>query len=444
MGYVTDILAEVDVFGREMVADAFDVVVPALAYTQAALGIMALMFIAYNQIFTGRVPTVDYLKWFVRFILVTVTLATWANFEHIYDALDGIQDHYSAQIITAVNQTREDNGDSAIDSTEEAMDEFIQTIMDEGFDTMKTKIRRIKHIGKAIRNFFLGLGVVIAGAFFAAVCVVITVVAKVGFIAALCLAPLALTCLLFPATAGYFKSWCAFTVGFIIIPILASTLMGIGIAAAENLNPDEDGFRGILAFVLLVVGLTFLTMMLPTMANSLASTSVAAVSGNQAMAAVRDGFGAGTTASLAKQAASTALMTGAAVTAAGRGAMAGGGAGGDAGGAIGGTIGRNVAGPAGFIAGPVLGAAGRIAGTIAGGAAGGSAYASSSVMGSMLQSSNARQSRLDSIAENRMGAAKSAKGASSSSSGGSGSSSSSGGNNLSPEQMNALNSNRKA
>lgn len=423
MGVVTDVVAEIDTFGVGVISSAFNYLTPALSSVTLLAGTIGICLIAYNQFFSGKFPAGEYMKWAFRYTVITTGLATWANFQPIYDALDNLQDQYSAGIINAVNV----NGGGTATTTEEAMDDFIEEIMDTANDLFRTKVRRLRHLGKAIRNLFLGVLVMIVGGFYAGVCIVIVVVAKVGFIAAMCLAPLALTALLLPATAGYFKSWVAFTVGFILIPILSATLMAIGLAVANEIRGSGSGLSDIFQFLLLIIGLTFMTMMLPTMANSLAMTSVAAVGGSQAAGVI-------TGAPKAAQSAGRAMIAGgqaagAAASAAGKGFSDGAWAGSRAGEFVGSAPGLKSFG------GNHLGAA---VGGVAGATLGAASYAMSSITGSMLQSASTRQQRTDGFTQ-KMGAAQPSSKSSSSplvvsgnnSSGGSGS------NSLSPEQMNA-------
>ena len=278
MGLVRDVYDAIDTTGLALVGDVFTNITPFLGPLTATMGILGIVLIAYQQMMGGKTMYKEYVFWALRYGIVVFTFFTWAYFQPIYNALNDVQESFSGAVISAAAGTP--------GSTPDAMDTYIKLIMETANKLFKTKVRRLKHIPKAIKIFFLGILVLIVGGFYAGVCVVITVVAKVGFIAAMCLAPVALTLLLTPATSSYFRSWCNFTIGFVIIPILSATLMAIAIATAGVVNTGSTDFSDVIQFLLLIVGLTFMTMMLPQMASSLANSSVAAVGGAAAAGAI--------------------------------------------------------------------------------------------------------------------------------------------------------------
>jgi type IV secretory pathway VirB6-like protein len=139
----------------------------------------------------------------------------------------------------------------------------------------------------------MGIFVVILGFIFTAISLVIIVFAKIGIAVAMSLAPLAFVLLMMEQTRNYFEGWVKFLVGFFIIQILTSSLMGLMLYAAVRMfgelvekliNWLETG--NILAappfaddsvpFIILAVGsLVFITQ-IPTMASTLAGAAVAA------------------------------------------------------------------------------------------------------------------------------------------------------------------------
>ncbi|MGX5805879.1 type IV secretion system protein [Bradyrhizobium sp. Arg314] len=244
----------------------------------SGVALIALLFTALNHITQFRPVNYSiYLLWGGRYILIYSFATMWVNFHGIYTILVEVPGDYTAIMLRVAAKQIPTNNKNVIDpdritDTYSAMDQFTHAILtiSEGY---LSDIPIFK-VGKALRNIFMGGLILVIGAFFTAACAISVLIAKVGFAVAISLAPLAIIMLMMPQTRQHFESWTRFTMGFVIIPLLTSALMTVVLyVAAQILANDEGGFE----FPIIMIAVTVLLFMLPTMASTLASASVAAV-----------------------------------------------------------------------------------------------------------------------------------------------------------------------
>ncbi|RXT53341.1 hypothetical protein B5V01_00160 [Mesorhizobium erdmanii] len=252
-----------------------------------AMALISLLFIAINHIIQFRTINYSvYLHWALRYILIYSFATMWVNFEGVYSILIDVPNNYAIIMMHAAKIPIK-NVDPAfldpkrISDTSSAMDEFAHAIM--YLSGRYIEDFSIWHVGKSFRNVFIGVFFIIVGGFFTAACAIIVMIAKIGFAVSISLAPLAIIMLMMPQTSQYFESWSRFTAGFVVLPLLTATLMAIVlyVAADVYLASRSNGF----AFIFIIMAATVLLFMIPTMASSLASVSVAAVGAGAVSAA---------------------------------------------------------------------------------------------------------------------------------------------------------------
>jgi type IV secretion system protein VirB6 len=293
MGIITDVIGYTDNTLLQYAQNAFTVIAGPLSTVLATAGVVSVLFVTLNNIFQFTTINIStYVTWVLRFAVIFAFATIWQNFELIYNLFITVPEEYIGILLSAatVNLNGSPNTDlydpGRVTDIYSALDEFgngIFYVSGEMFGAMGGW-----NVGKNIRYALLGIAVAIVGVIFIVAALVIVLVGKVGFAAAVGLAPLAISFLLFPQTRGYFQSWLNFTTGFAVIPLLTGAIMAVVISVAVSTTTGGDDFlRGFLPFVLVAICALVLLFQLPTMASALAQTSVAAVGAGAALAMTR-------------------------------------------------------------------------------------------------------------------------------------------------------------
>ncbi|MER8621257.1 type IV secretion system protein [Mesorhizobium sp. M0816] len=209
----------------------------------------------------------------------------WVNFEGIYSMLIDVPNSYASIMMHAAKMPIKDVDPAFLDperisDTYSAMDEFAHAVLHLSGKYINNV--SIWNVGKSLRNVFIGVLFLIVGGFFTAACAIIVMIAKIGFAVSISLAPLAIIMLMMPQTSQYFESWTRFTIGFVVVPLLTATLMAIVLYIAAEVYGSRGNDFG---FIFILMAATVLLFMIPTMASSLASVSVAAVGAGAVFAA---------------------------------------------------------------------------------------------------------------------------------------------------------------
>lgn len=288
MGMIQDIGTSIDETTVDYLQSVFTAVADPVQTLMASIGVVTLLFISINHIFqVHSIHYSRYLTWGVTYILIVSFATIWSNFSAIYDALVGLTQGYSNLVVEAVARDiqtlRADILDPAKISgagdakTYAAMDEFAHAIVWIAGDFFRDT--SILDLGKTFRNIFSGLLVLIVGGVFIAASAVIVLIAKVGLILALSMAPLGLIMFMWEKTRQYFQGWISLLIGFAVIPLLLGCLMAIVLYFAGHLlatsgasSLQKDKF---FAFVFMMIAALVLLLHIPTMAQTLASASVA-------------------------------------------------------------------------------------------------------------------------------------------------------------------------
>ncbi|MEI9414598.1 type IV secretion system protein [Mesorhizobium sp. Cs1321R2N1] len=284
MGLISTLAATIDGALVDYVQAVFEGVAHPIRKLLNATALIALLFIAVNHIMQFRPVNYSiYLMWGVRYILIYSFATIWVNFHGIYTILVDVPGEYTALMMRAAASPRAVGGGpnpAKLMNTYSAMDGFSRAIMQIGEDRISNT--SVWDIGKSVRNVALGILIMVIGAFFTAASAVCVLISKVGFAVSISLAPLAITMLMMPQTRQHFESWTRFTIGFAIIPLLATALMAVVVGISAHMPRGAGGEFG---FPFIMIAVTVLMFMIPTMASTLASASVAAVGAGAAVAA---------------------------------------------------------------------------------------------------------------------------------------------------------------
>ncbi|TIL22207.1 MAG: type IV secretion system protein [Mesorhizobium sp.] len=245
-----------------------------------AIALVALLVIALNHIIQFQTVNYSiYLQWGLRYILVYSFATMWVNFQGIYTMLIEVPGDYVALMLKGVALTIESRNPRILDPARikdvySAMDEFTHATFQIGLDHLMPNVSIWKP-AKLLREFFFGALFLVVGLFFTAGSAIVVLVGKIGLAVSISLAPLAIIMLMMPQTKQYFESWTRFTVGFAVIPLLTGALMTVVLYVAGEIYAPSTNYN--LEFALIMIAATVLLYMIPTMASTLASASVAAV-----------------------------------------------------------------------------------------------------------------------------------------------------------------------
>lgn len=287
MGLIQTIGTQIDESTVGYLQAVFDGVAGPVQTLMVAIGVTTLLFIALNHIVQAQnIHYSRYLNWAITYILVVSFATVWSNFSAIYDALTGITQGYSNLVVEAVAKDIETlrsdilnpaNISGAGDAkTYAALDEFGHAIVWIAGDFFRDT--SIFDLGKTFRNIFAGLFVLIVGGIFIAAATVMVLIAKVGMILGISLAPLGIMMFMWEKTRHYFQGWVSLLIGFSVIPLLLGCLMAIVLYFAGHIlatsgasSLDKDKFFG---FIFVMIAALVLLFHIPTMAQTIASASV--------------------------------------------------------------------------------------------------------------------------------------------------------------------------
>lgn len=247
-----------------------------------AIALVALLVIALNHIIQFQAVNYSiYLQWGLRYILVYSFATMWVNFQGIYTLLIEVPGDYVALMLKGAALKIEASARNThildparITGIYSAMDEFAHATVQIGLDHLKPNVS-IWKTAKLLREVFFGALFLVLGLFFTAGSAIVVLVGKIGLAVSISLAPLAIIMLMMPQTKQYFESWMRFTVGFAVIPLLTGALMTVVLYVAGEIYSPKTNYD--LEFALIMIAATVLLYMIPTMASTLASASVAAV-----------------------------------------------------------------------------------------------------------------------------------------------------------------------
>ncbi|THK34118.1 conjugal transfer protein [Ensifer sp. MPMI2T] len=285
MGLISKLAQSIDTSLVSYVQTVFVAVADPVRTLLSAMALIALLFMAVNHLIQFRSVNYSmYLQWGLRYILIYSFATIWVNFQGIYTILVEVPGDYAALMLRGVANSIPMHASHLIDparitDTYSAMDEFAHAILHISADYLDN-ISLFK-VGKSIRNVFMGTVILIIGFFFTAASAIIVLIGKVGLAVSISLAPLAIIMLMTPQTKQHFESWTRFTTGFLLIPLLTTALMTVVLHLAAEILATTKGFE----FPMVMIAATVLLYMIPTMASTLASASVAAVGAGATLAA---------------------------------------------------------------------------------------------------------------------------------------------------------------
>ncbi len=242
------------------------------------MGVVGIAFIAVNALVQWvPIRVSDYLKWGVRYVVITAVATSWAQFVPIYNIVTNAPGSLGAELLGIVGAP---NINSAFDAMITTLFDFSDKLSDE------TSYFSISMA--AIVVWIIG-GLMAAGA------IIVISLGKIGLGMAIALAPIFISTLMFKSTSNLFESWVRFTLGFALIPLVMAGVVGAIVGIGQGLIGDATtaaDLEDAAGFLIVGVGAIFMTLMVPTLVNGLSGTITATANG-VGMAMAGAGIGAG-------------------------------------------------------------------------------------------------------------------------------------------------------
>ena len=263
--FVADTLADIDFAIAGYAEGVFGAFGSAVAGALQAMGLVGLALVAANSVMqVVPIRLSEFLKWGVRYVIITAVATTWAQFEPIYNILTNTPSALGAALISGIGAP---DMNTALDEMITEFFTFSEVLADEsGFFSIS----------------LTSVLVWVLGGLMAVAAIIVSSIAKVGLVMAVSLAPMFIPASLFRATANLFESWVRFTLGFALIPIVLAGVMGAFIMIGGRYIGTTSGaveLQEAAGFLIVGAASIFLMIQVPTMVNSLAGTVVATANG---------------------------------------------------------------------------------------------------------------------------------------------------------------------
>jgi type IV secretion system protein VirB6 len=197
--------------------------------------------------------------WAVKFILVTAAASSWAFFQPIYDAINGLADGIAGLLLGGIDMA------SGLDNMANRLWENYDTLMSQA----------------GLSNIGAGLTAVIIGVLAVAlscVAVVVIGISKIGLGIALGLAPIFIVCLLFKATSDLFASWTRWTMTFVMMMIMTAGILGVLSSLLDAATTNSAGagtIQDMVGTLIIATAMLFFIKQVPSYASALAGSIAA-------------------------------------------------------------------------------------------------------------------------------------------------------------------------
>lgn len=274
--FVEDTLTRVDNAILSYAQNSFSAFAGPIASVLQVMGIVGVAFIALNALTQwAPIRVSEYLRWGVRYVVITAVATSWAQFAPIYNIVTNTPGELGATLLGVVSAPNI-NG---------AFDQMITVL----FDFSDTMGANSGLFGISMASIVVW----IIGGLMAASAIIVISLGKIGLGMAIALAPIFIPALMFKATSNLFESWVRFTLGFALIPLVMAgvvgAIVGIGQAMMTQASTATD-LEGAAGFLIVGTGAVFMTLMVPSLVNGLSGTITATANG-VAMAAGAAGVG---------------------------------------------------------------------------------------------------------------------------------------------------------
>ena len=262
MAIIADILTQVDAAATAVGATAFDAVAAEIVPVFRAGSVLVVALVGINLMAQAVPMTLrNGLGLMARIAVGAAFLSSWTNFNSVYGVLTNAPSEIGAVVMNAF-------GDGS-GNLYEGLDALYLQALDVG--------QAISQNGSYITGALAGLLMFLVAALMATVSIIVISAAKIMIGVLVIFAPVAIGCTVFKVTAPLFDRWVNLALGFALYPMLTSGMAAFTIYIAEDLTPASlasvETIGDVLSFVVGMMLGTGLMAMVPTIAQSLASTA---------------------------------------------------------------------------------------------------------------------------------------------------------------------------
>lgn len=263
MAIIADVLAAVTATSESVGATAYDTVSGSVLPVFRIGSVLLVAMTGINLAIQAVPMTLrNGLSLMARIALVFIFLNAYSNFDAVYGVLAETPSELGGVVLSAAT------GDTVTDLYS-GLDELYSEALDLG--------QAVAENGSMISGAMASLLMFLIAALMATISIIVICAAKLMIAVLIVIGPLAIACTLFKQSAPVFEAWVKLALGFAFVPLLTAAMAGFTIATSEMLAPDPDTAKtigDIIGFVVVMMLGTGLMFMVPTLAQSLASTSL--------------------------------------------------------------------------------------------------------------------------------------------------------------------------
>ncbi|WP_417725786.1 type IV secretion system protein [Salipiger sp.] len=263
MAIIADVLSTVDSTAASVGASAYNDVATAVIPV-FRVGAALLVAITGINLAIQAVPMTlrNGLSLMVRVALAAIFLSSYANFDAVYGALAETPSRLGSLVLAA-------STGATVTDLYGGLDELYSDALDLG--------QAVSENGSYISGALASLLMFLIAALMATVSIIVICSAKLMIAVLIVIGPLAIACTLFKQSAPVFEAYVKMALGFAFVPLLTAAMAGFTIATSKMLAPNPDTAEtigDIIGFVVVMMLGTGLMFMVPTLAQSIASTAI--------------------------------------------------------------------------------------------------------------------------------------------------------------------------
>ncbi|SFE87634.1 type IV secretion system protein [Roseivivax sediminis] len=263
MAIIADVLTAVDATASSVGSTAYNDVAAAVIPVFRVGAVLLVAMTGINLAIQAVPMTLrNGLSLITRIALVWIFLSSYANFDAIYGVLAETPSQLGGTVLEAATG-------ATVTDLYGGLDELYGQALDLG--------QAVSENGGYISGAMASLVMFVIAALMATVSIIVICAAKLMIAVLIVLGPLAIACTMFKQSASVFEAWVKMAMGFAFVPLLTAAMAGFTIATSEMLAPDPDAAEtigDIIGFVVVMMLGTGLMFMVPTLAQSLAATSI--------------------------------------------------------------------------------------------------------------------------------------------------------------------------
>lgn len=263
MAVIAEVLSAVDSTASSVGGSAFGEVATAVVPVFRIGAVLAVALTGVNLAIQAIPMTLrNGLSLVIRIAVVWIFLSSFDNFNAVYAAISETPSRLGGTVLEAIT------GSPTTDLCE-GLDGLYEDALALG--------QAVSENGSYISGALTSLALFIVAALMATISIIVICAAKLMIAVLIIVAPLAIVSTLFKPATALFEAWVKLALGFAFVPLLTAAMAGFTIAVSEVIATDirnASTIGDVIGFVVVMMLGTGLMLMVPTLAQSLAQTSI--------------------------------------------------------------------------------------------------------------------------------------------------------------------------